>query len=201
MKAAIYAQFHKPTGPVGVLAGWIMAHRPSNRVRNRWTVDLLDIEPDDCVLEYGHGPGLAIDLVARRLVSGMVVGIDHSPVMRRQAQRRNRRWLDAGRVALRDGGIAQLDMPGEFDKIFSINVLQFDRDRARTMLELNAALAPGGLLAATYQPRHQGASGADAERFAESLVVDMQAVGLVAIRIARLAMLPIPAVCVLGRRA
>jgi len=54
--ATVYRQFHKPTRFLGRVAGWIMANRPSNIERNRWTVDLLNVQPSDHVLEIGFGP-------------------------------------------------------------------------------------------------------------------------------------------------
>jgi len=56
----VYAQFRRPSGLLGRLAGWIMANRPSNIERNRWTVDLLNIKETDHVLKLGFGPGLSI---------------------------------------------------------------------------------------------------------------------------------------------
>lgn len=41
--ATVYRQFHKPTGFLGRIAGWILANRPSNIERNRWTVDQLEV--------------------------------------------------------------------------------------------------------------------------------------------------------------
>src|SRR3954451_6028809 len=46
-------QFRHPRGPLGHLAGTIMAHRRSNIDRNKWTVDLLDLTPDARVLVSG----------------------------------------------------------------------------------------------------------------------------------------------------
>jgi len=57
--AAIVGQFAHPQGRAGRVAGWVMAHRPSNRQRNSWVVWLLDVQPTDRVLEIGFGPGLA----------------------------------------------------------------------------------------------------------------------------------------------
>jgi hypothetical protein len=61
----IVGQFHRPRGPVGHLVGWTMARRSSNRERNIWAVSLLDVQPDDRVLELGFGPGIAIREAAR----------------------------------------------------------------------------------------------------------------------------------------
>ena len=69
LKQRVYRQFGKPTGFWGGLAGRIMAHRSSNVVRNRWTVELLELEPDDCVLEIGFGPGIAVEAIAHTVTA------------------------------------------------------------------------------------------------------------------------------------
>ncbi len=60
VRQRLVAQFRQPRGLPGQLAGLVMAMRPSNRARNRWTVELLDLQPGDRLLEIGFGPGLAI---------------------------------------------------------------------------------------------------------------------------------------------
>ncbi len=63
----VVGQFMRPHGPGGHVTGWVMAHRSSNRRRNRWVVSLLDVQPTDRVLEIGFGPGIAVrELAARR---------------------------------------------------------------------------------------------------------------------------------------
>jgi cyclopropane fatty-acyl-phospholipid synthase-like methyltransferase len=120
----VVRQFRKPSGPFGHIVGWIMAVRSSNRERSGWTVDLLHIDPDDRVLELGCGPGVALEQVAHRLLSGIVLGIDHSPVMVKQAARRNREAIAAGRVLVRAGTIEDVRAAdGPFTKIFSVNVI------------------------------------------------------------------------------
>ena len=86
--AKFAAQFRRPEGRLGAFAGWIMANRGSNRQRNDWTVELLEIAPGDRVLEFGCGPGLALAAAAARATSGRLVGIDHSSVMIEQARAR-----------------------------------------------------------------------------------------------------------------
>ena len=45
LRTGLVSQFGHPRGIAGRLAGWVMAHRPSNRRRHAWTVDLLDLQP------------------------------------------------------------------------------------------------------------------------------------------------------------
>src|SRR5215211_408199 len=99
----VRAQFGRPRGPAGRIAGWIMAHRSSNRRRNVWAVSLLDVQRDDRVLEIGFGPGIAIAELSRIATDGYVCGLDHSEVMVRQAARRNAGAVRRGQVELRLG--------------------------------------------------------------------------------------------------
>jgi SAM-dependent methyltransferase len=194
-----HRQFRRPTGLLGRLAGWIMANRPSNIERNRWTVDLLNVQPSDHVLEIGFGPGLAIAQIARLAPQGRVVGIDHSALMIERASGRNRSAIQAGLVDLRVGGLELLPQLGEvFDKVFSVNVPLFRPERTPVLHTIRSVLKPGGVLATTVQPRHLGATAADAQAFAQTLSSEMIEAGFREVTIKQLDLKPIPAVCVLG---
>jgi cyclopropane fatty-acyl-phospholipid synthase-like methyltransferase len=178
-----------------------MANRPSNRARNRWAADVLDVRPADRVLEIGFGPGLALLAILERATQGRVVGIDHSELMLRQAETRNRAALAAGRLELRLGGLELLPtLGGPFDRVLSVNVVQFFADRAAAFAAIRDVLAPGGVMATVYQPRHGGATAADADRMAQALARLATDAGLVSVRIERLEAKPLPAVCVLAQK-
>src|SRR5215469_8996123 len=103
----VIGQGHHPHGAAGSVTGWVFAHRPSNRQRNRWAVSLLGVQSADHILEIGFGPGLAVaELV--RAGAGHVYGIDHSGVMLRQAAGRNAAAIRAGRVTLARASANQL---------------------------------------------------------------------------------------------
>ena len=104
----LVAQFGNPNGFLGRVAGFIMRFRSSNRERNRRTLTLLGIQPEDEVLEIGFGPGLAIELPSQLAHRGKVVGIDHSELMLRQAGRRNAKAIATGRVELSLGSADHL---------------------------------------------------------------------------------------------
>jgi cyclopropane fatty-acyl-phospholipid synthase-like methyltransferase len=201
LRAAVVAQFRRPQGLWGRAAGWIMASRASNRERNLWTLDLLRIDPRDRVLEIGCGPGLALEACAARLREGIVIGLDHSDTMLQQARRRNRAAIAGNRVALRLGDLRALArLPGRFDKVFSVNLVQFLADRVAAFRALHAVTVPGGLVASTYQPRHADATRDDALRMASDVAREMAQVGFVGIRCEELPLRPVPAICVLGMR-
>ena len=196
---ALVGQFHRPHGLGGRAAGWVMAHRGSNRERNLWAAELLDVQPEDRVLELGFGPGIAIEAMARRATRGVVVGVDHSEVMVRQATRRNRAAVRAGRVDLRLGNAEDLpafDAP--FDKILAVNSLMFWDDPVARLKELRALLRPGGRIAIVYQPRGPGSTDETAARAGEQIAEHFATAGFTDVRIETLALKPTAVVCVLG---
>jgi SAM-dependent methyltransferase len=196
---AVVGQFHEPRGVGGRLAGWVMAHRGSNRRRNVWAVGLLDVQPEDRVLEIGFGPGVAIHEIARRATNGLVVGVDHSEVMVRQATRRNAAAVRAGRVDLRLGTAEQMpafDAP--FDKILAVNSLMFWDDPVARLKELRELLRPGGRIAIAYQPRGPNASDETAAEAGEEIAAHFGAAGVTDVSVESLDLRPTAVVCVLG---
>jgi cyclopropane fatty-acyl-phospholipid synthase-like methyltransferase len=177
-----------------------MATRPSNRERNRRTIELLEIQPDDRVLEIGYGPGLAIQWAAERAVRGKVVGIDHSDLMHRQAARRNARAIEAGLVELHIASVDALpEFTSPFDKVFAVNVHLFWPDPVRILARLAAVMKLGGTIALTFQPRSRGATNEDTRRGAERIAESLRAAGFGDVQAEILPMKPVDAVCVLGR--
>lgn len=196
---ALVSQFHQPHGFGGRAAGWVMAKRGSNRERNIWAVGLLDVQTQDRVLEIGFGPGIAIQEFARRATSGLVVGVDHSEVMVRQARKRNAAAVSAGRVDLRLGSADALpafDAP--FDKILAVNSLMFWDDPVARLKELHDLLRPGGELAIAYQPRGPGSTDEVAARTGRQIAAHLTEVGFTEVCVETLALKPTVVVCVLG---
>jgi ubiquinone/menaquinone biosynthesis C-methylase UbiE len=203
LRSRLIAQFRKPEGPLGRVAGWVMANRPSNVARNRWTVDLLDVRPADRVLEIGCGPGLALTHALERATEGKVVGVDHSALMIEQAGRRNAAALRRGALELQTGGLETLaGQDRAFTKVFSVNVAQFFPDKAAAYRTLAGVMAPGGVIATTHQPRTLGASPTEAEalRMAEVFTQALTTAGFVDARTEILPLKPVPAICVLARK-
>ena len=198
---AVVGQFHRPRGFGGRAAGWVMAKRGSNRKRNIWAVELLDVQPDDRVLEIGFGPGVAVREVARRATRGTVIGVDHSDEMVRQARKRNAAAVRDGRVDLRLASAEHLpafDMP--FDKILAVNSLMFWDDPVERLEELRRLLRPGGRLAIAFQPRGPGSTDETAAQAGEDIAKQFGAAGFTDVHVETLDLQPTNAVCVLGVR-
>ncbi len=200
MASAIVRQFGRPTGLLGRLAGLIMLARPSNRERNLRTLELLEVEPVDRVLEIGFGPGFAVARAAELASRGKVVGVDHSELMLRTARRRNREAMAAGRVELHLGSAESLPpFAAPFDKVFAVNVFMFWRDPRVVLAGLRRIMRPGGVIALTFQPRRRGATGEDTRRGAERILLALGEAGFDGPRIEILHVRPVDAACVIAR--
>jgi ubiquinone/menaquinone biosynthesis C-methylase UbiE len=178
-----------------------MGRRSSNVARNHWAVRLLDVQPTDRVIELGCGPGVAIAALATRASRGLVVGVDHSQVMIRQAGRRNRSAVKAGRVRLVAAPVENLSISGgPFDAALAVNTVGMWPDSTARLRELAGLLRPGGHIALVSQPRCPGATAATSAAAANELAVLLTDAGFKQLRTETLDLDP-PAVCVLAQAA
>jgi SAM-dependent methyltransferase len=194
----VIGQAHRPRGAAGRVAGWVFAHRPSNRQRNIWVVSLLDVRPAGQILEIGFGPGIAVAELARA-GAGHVYGIDHSAVMLRQASRRNAAAIRGGRVTLVNASVDQIppDLGGPFDAILAVNSLAFWPAPAERLAELRRRLAPGGRIAIVSQPRCHGATAGTSRSAADEIENLLRGAGFTQMSTQVLPLSP-PVICVLA---
>jgi SAM-dependent methyltransferase len=144
--------FGVPKGVLGRLGGKVMAR--SNQEVAQWAVELLAIGSQDQVLEIGFGPGVAIELIAQRLGTGSVVGIDYSEEMVAQARARNQEAIEAGLVELKYGSAAHLPYGDDrFDKALTINSMQLWPDPESGLAELRRVMKRAGKMAAVFTQR------------------------------------------------
>jgi SAM-dependent methyltransferase len=193
------AQFGRPEGVWGSVAGRIMARTPSNNERIQWTLELLDVKPSDRILEIGFGPGVAIALASKLAPNGFVAGVDHSEVMVRQASTRNAQALREGRARLLLGSASTLprfDSP--FDKIFTINSIHFWSKPVDSLRQLRGMLKPGGLIAVTVQPRSRSATHETTNLVGEDLLSYLQQAGFTGCRLEVRRAKPVSVACALG---
>ena len=86
-----------------------------------------------------------MSLLAGRLATGEVVGIDRSATMTAAAARRNREAVDAGRARLQTAPLVDAALPdGAFDAVVSFNVRAFWTPPAPEWDVVERVLAPGG---------------------------------------------------------
>ncbi|MFF0434794.1 class I SAM-dependent methyltransferase [Streptomyces sp. NPDC004327] len=117
--------------------------------RFAWALTVLDLGPDDRVLEIGCGSGAAAALVCERLSggSGHIVAIDRSARATALARRRLAARIAAGRAEVRTLPLLDLAERHEFDAAFAFNVnVLWTRSPDRELAVLERVLVPGGAL-------------------------------------------------------
>jgi ubiquinone/menaquinone biosynthesis C-methylase UbiE len=152
----------------------------------------------DRVLEIGFGPGIAIRELSRRATHGLVCGVDHSEVMVRQATKRNRDAVRAGRVELRCGSAEHLPAFEEpFEKVLAVNNMGMWREPDERLKELHSLMWPGGRIAIDSQPRCPGATAETTVAAGREIAARLTGAGFTSIWSDTLALKP-PVVCVMG---
>lgn len=143
MQDFIARQYARPEGVLGRLLFGPLLNRANARA-NRFVQELLQLAPDDDVLEVGFGGGELLFRMARQLPDGQVTGIELSEPMRRRAERRAGRFSN---VTLSAGSVDALPFsPDTFNRIVSVNTIYFWPDLQAGMYELARVCRPGGLL-------------------------------------------------------
>jgi SAM-dependent methyltransferase len=173
--AEIMSQATRPSGLMGRMMGEIMAL--TNRPRNRWLIEQLDLCAGLNGLEFGFGNGETLTAFLQRTPGGQAMGIDWSQAMIDTAASRNKSAVAAGQLRLQRGDITDpaLVLDQQYDRIWSSNVIQMIADRPALFARLHAALSEDGLLALCFQPR--GPKAPPPRSFAPQCVEDLTASG------------------------
>ena len=168
--------FGRPKGALGRIGGAIMARL--NRDAAAKVIDLLDVQPNDKVLEVGFGPGVGIELALQRVNGGSVAGVDQSQEMVKQALARNATAVRDRRADLRYGSVERLPFAdATFDKAFAINSMQVWTDVQAGLREIRRVLKPGGNIALCFtvnsgQPKSGVTESFVAAGFQQERIVD-----------------------------
>ena len=121
--------------------------------RYRWAVDILDVRPDDVILEIGCGYGHSIPLIAPQLSTGHLTLIDHSETMAKAAAKRVRDETTEIKVSVLHTDLLSNGFPeNSFDKIFLFNINVFWMDPTAEIEEVGRLLKPDGRFYLFHQP-------------------------------------------------
>lgn len=121
--------------------------------RHQWTVNALDIQPDDRLLEIGCGHGVALSLICQKLTSGSIIAIDRSAKVAAMAQKRNAAHITSGKAAILPQSLLATDFAGRrFDKAFASHVGVFWQDPTPELAVIRDLLLPEGRFYLVFQP-------------------------------------------------
>ncbi|MBD2527949.1 class I SAM-dependent methyltransferase [Nostoc sp. FACHB-133] len=143
--------FGRPKGLLGRLGGMIMASM--NQALTYSVIDLLEIQPNDQVLEVGFGSGVGIQRLSSLASAGYIAGIDYSKEMVEQATTRNKEEIEAGRVDLRLGSVESLPFEDNtFNKVLAVNSMQVWPDALVGLRSVRRVMKAGGTIALGFTP-------------------------------------------------
>ena len=141
----VIAQCRKPSGFIGRLILWEM-NRHHSKLTD-WGLSHVSIKKTDTILDVGCGGGRTVSKLAELASNGKVHGIDYSEESVTAAHRANTRWIDIGRVTIREGTVSQLGFnDNTFDLVTAIETHLFWPNLPGDFREIFRVLRPGGTL-------------------------------------------------------
>ncbi len=108
------------------------------------TLELMDVQPGDRVLDLGCGTGWASRRLAKMAPNGEVVGIDVADEMLRRAGQASADFKNIRYVWGSAENIPAAD--DAFDKVLSVESFYYYADQGKALDELRRVLTPGGRL-------------------------------------------------------
>jgi SAM-dependent methyltransferase len=112
-------------------------------------LDLVEIRPNEVVLEVGGGSGVVLREIARRTTgANQIIDVDISPYLLREAEALARQAGLADRVSFQEGSAEAIPLAdGSVDVALSFTVME-EGDADRMLSELVRVTRPGGRIAA-----------------------------------------------------
>ena len=159
-------QARKPSGWFGK---WIMSplFDRGNAFLNNFMIDILDVQKNDHILEIGFGTGKVLYELAKNINNGIFEGIDFSPPMIEVAERKNKKFIEQGRIILHQGDFMDYSFAkNNFDKILSCNTVYFWAEPEDYLKKIRRILKPGGKAVIAFEDKgHLTNRSLDADTF------------------------------------
>ena len=154
-----------------------------NKLLSDWTIDQLNIQPYQQLLEIGYGPGYGLESAARKLKVGLLAGIDESVQMYQKAYQKNRNLVRQQLLQLHVGSIQDLSYPHHFfHTIFGSNIHYSWLRPVDAYISLGSMLKTGGKLVMGFQP-YWARTDADIEHEANRISRDFEEAGLIDVQL------------------
>lgn len=159
VKQRLISQAVEPRGALGWVTAWIMPMFSDAYCGD--LADLLDLQPEDDLLEVGCGSGVFLQKCAPRVRH--VAGLDHSEVQIRMARKRNRDQITAGTTEVVRGDSTSLPWEDKRFTAVTCNCLGCLAQPLPSLQEMHRVLARGGrgVFSIDYYPDEQKARKAE----------------------------------------
>lgn len=135
--------------PSAVLGQLVFAHlwNQHNVALNNLTLQHLNLQSNDHVLEVGFGGGYLLGKMLPILTYGSLAGVDHSKAMVKFCEKRYRPFIQSGKLELQLASAEQLPYADNcFTKVCSVNSIFYWPDAQCAIGEFWRVLREAGLL-------------------------------------------------------
>jgi len=143
--------FSKPQGVLGAFL--VNSMNKGHESLTKWALSLVDIKPENVVLDIGCGGGNAVSLMSKN--SNLVYGADYSEVSVKKTKKKNADAVKRGAVKVELCSVSNLPFPGGmFDLATAFETIYFWPDLPGDFREVFRVLKPGGLFMPVFQNAH-----------------------------------------------
>ncbi|MBH0157377.1 class I SAM-dependent methyltransferase [Fictibacillus sp. 5RED26] len=149
IKEYVDQNYQTPKGLIGtyIVEKMVRQHKPETE----WTINLLELQNHDCVLELGCGAGYAIQLISKKYLVQEIVGIDLSATAIRSATARNKKAINNQKAKMVEANFNDLPFHDNmFNKLYSIQTIYFWNEVETIVSEIYRVLKPGGIVVITF---------------------------------------------------
>lgn len=170
-------QYKTPKGIIGAFIGEKMVRQ--HKTETNWSLELMNIQQGDKILELGCGAGYAMKLILETGLVEEIVGLDISPTIIRSARIRNKKAINEKRAELVQANLNKLPFHNEnFNTVFSIQTIYFWTDIAATLSEILRVLKPKGFVILTFSDGKEDETWEGIKGIAENQIIpDMKNAG------------------------
>lgn len=142
-------QLRKPNGEYAAKVAESM--NENNKFMTLHSIELLDIQDGDEILEVGPGNGKYAEVVVQKASDVTYLGVDYSADMVKIASEINANLLESGKVKFMEGLAESLPLEDQTaDKIFTVNTVYFMDEPEICFREMYRVLKPGGICCITF---------------------------------------------------
>lgn len=145
-----------PSGLLGRTLAHVMASETVGE--NAMALKLLELQPDDQVLEIGFGHGRTLTRAAEILQDGLVAGVDPSEEMLKVATRHNKSLILQGRIELKLGDSRRIPYEDHrFSKVYSVHTIYFWSEPIKGLQEIRRVMRKDGRFVLGLRPKDEKA--------------------------------------------
>jgi ubiquinone/menaquinone biosynthesis C-methylase UbiE len=123
---------------------------------NKLTVQLLDVQPSDRILEIGFGGGGAIQCMIDSIQDGLIAGLDISDAALARCHKTFKKSVSQNKLELKKGYSTNIPYQNDFfNKVFAVNCIYFWSDPAVDLKEIYRVLKTGGTMILAIRPKEE----------------------------------------------